>query len=676
MPGHCQSAWKCAVDVPGGSNNGGRMFHRLQFCVATILLLFCAGVGRAAGISNQVVIVHGEESVAPAERGFALALARHAFRWYREAGIDATMGGDTRLDDLLPGSRVAVLIQLSNPPELQLAALRRYVRGGGRLIVCYSASPGLAELMGVQLGAYVRGDTSGRWSRMRFDASRPQGVPESVLQTSPNLFLVKPVSGASLVLAWWADRNGQRTPEPAWLVCRHGYWMTHVLLADGDVDAKTQLLLALAASCDPSLWQVAAERKLAAARLTGSFHGAASIAEQAQRVEDPQRRAVALATAGAAVDAEQAVTRALRDGKGFAAWQLAGNLRRRMELAYGWMQSPRSGEIRAVWDHSGMGLYPGDWNRTCQMAKENGISDLFLCVGGAGFSHYRSSVLPPSRIYLEQGDQLAACLAAAKPRGLRVHAWLFCFCTEMCTEERMAVFRNKGWLLTGEDGRDRRWLDPSVPEVRALLVQAARELVTRYNVDGIHLDFVRYPDFTGCLGPSVRKRFEDATGKKYPGWPADVKSGPLRQEFIRWRCDRVTDLMSEVRGMLRREGQEKLLTAAVYGKYPSCVDAVGQDWEAWLRTGNVDYLLPMDYTEDPAKFAELVGNQARARWLRKHMLPGIGVTAAESRLGPAQVIDQIKIVRDADCPGFALFSLDTYLEQDVLPVLKVGVTAK
>jgi uncharacterized lipoprotein YddW (UPF0748 family) len=651
------------------------MFHGLKMFLAATLLV-CVGFARAAAASNQVVIVHGEESVTPAERGFALSLARHAFRWYREAGIDVTMGGDTRLDDLLPGSRVAVLVQLSNPPASQLAALRRYVKGGGRLIVCYSTSPGLAELMGVQLGGYVRSDTSGRWSRMRFEASRPQGAPEAVLQTSPNLFLVKPVTGSSQVLAWWEDRNGQRAPEPAWLACRHGYWMTHVLLGDGDVDAKAQLLLALAASCDPSLWQAAAERKLAAARLTGSFHGAASIGAQARRVEDPQRRAVVLATAKAAVETEQAAERALREGNGFAAWQQAGNLQRQMDLAYGWMQTPRGGEIRSVWDHSGLGLYPGDWNRTCQMLKENGISDLFLCVGGAGFSHYRSSFLPPSRIYLEQGDQLAACLAAAKPRGLRVHAWLFCFCTEMCTEDRLAIFRSKGWLLTGEDGRERRWLDPAVPEVRSLLVQAARELATRYNVDGIHLDFVRYPDFVGSLGPTVRKRFENATGQKISDWPADVKTGSRRQDFMRWRCDRVADLVSEVRGMLRREGQEKLLTAAVYGKYPSCADAVGQDWEAWLRTGDVDYLLPMDYTEDPAKFAELVGNQARARWLRKHMLPGIGVTAAESRLGPAQVIDQIQIVRSADCPGFALFSLDTYLEQDVFPALRVGVTAK
>lgn len=646
--------------------------------ILVIAVGWLAGIGLAQGgmLSNSVVIVHGELSLAPADRGFSLALARHAFRWYREAGIDAVMGGDSRLDDLLPGSRVALLVQVANPSPGQLATLRRYVNGGGRLIVCYSSSPGLADLMGVELGGYVRSNGSGRWAEMRFEATRPAGVPASVRQNSPNLFLVKPVAGASQVLAWWYDRAGVRTTEPAWLRGRNGFWMTHVLLGDGDVAAKAQLLLALAASCDPSLWGGAADRKLAVARQTGPVHGVAGMLKQAKRLEDPQRQAVALAAVKNADQREKVAVAARRDGQPFQAWLQAEALCRQMELAYGSLQVPRNGEIRAVWDQSGQGLYPGDWNRTCQILKDHGISDLYLCVGGAGFSHYRSQLLPPSRLFLEQGDQLAACLAAAKPRGLRVHAWLFCFCTEQCSEERVMFFRNRGWLLTGEDGRERRWLDPAVPEVRNMLVQAAREVATRYRVDGLHLDFVRYPDFAGSLGPTIRRRFEEATTRKCGEWPAEVKSGPRREEFARWRSDRVAELVADVRNMLRREGPDKVLSAAVYGKYPSCLAAVGQDWEAWVRAGLVDYLLPMNYTEDPAMFAELVGNQSRARWLRQHVLPGIGVTAAESRLRPSQVIDQIRTVRAADCPGFALFDLDTYLEQDVLPVLKAGVTAK
>lgn len=649
------------------------MLKRLRTTLTALLLVLA---GAASAVAGNVVVIHGEESLAPAERPFALALARQAMRLYGVAGLTVPMGGDSRLDELLPGSRVAVLIQVANPSARQLASLRGYVRGGGRLIVCYSASSGLAALMGVAVGGYVKGDAGGRWARMRFEALRPQGVPETIQQSSPNLALVNPVAGSSQVLAWWEDRAGRRAAEPAWLVSKHGYWMTHVLFGDGDADYKAQLLLALAASCDPSLWQVAASRRLTLARRVGSFATVADVAVQARRVDDSARRAVVLATGRAAADAEQRALQSLRDGRGYAAWQQAGALRAQMELAYGWMQTPVAGEMRGVWDHSGAGLFPGDWGRTCQTLKDGGISDLFLCVGGPGFAHYRSGILPPSRLLLEQGDQLAACLAAAKPRGLRVHAWILCFSAEQATEERMAFYRGKGWLLTGEDGVARRWLDPAVPEARQLIVQAAREIALRYAVDGIHLDFVRYPGFSGSLGPSVRRRFEADLGRHVPNWPAEVQSSPRRLDFIRWRCNRVTDLVAETRNMLRREAPGRLLTAAVYGKYPSCAETVGQDWESWLRQGYVDFLLPMNYTDEMDKFQELLGNQTRARWLRKHMLPGLGVTAAESRLDAAQVIDQIAAVRKAGCPGFALFDLDTYLDKNILPVLRVGVTAK
>lgn len=654
----------------------GMWYRRVISLCVTVGWLFLCSAAQGALLSNAVVIVHGEQSVAPAERGFALSLARHAFRWYREAGVDATMGGDSRLEDLLPGARVALLVQVANPSAPQLALLRRHVQGGGKLIVCYSSSPGLAELMGVGLVGYVRSNIAGRWAEMRFSAPALAGVPESVRQSSPNLFLVKPVAGASQVMAWWYDRAGGRTTEPAWLSCRNGFWMTHVLLGDGDVAEKSKLLLALSAACEPALWGAAADRKLARARQVGTYREVADLMKAARKMEDPQRRAVALAAVKAAEQRETAALAARREGQSFLAWQQAEALSQQMELAYGTLQTPRNGEIRAVWDHSGQGLYPGDWNRTCQVLKEHGISDLYVNVGGVGFSHYRSRLLPPSRLFQEQGDQLAACLAAAKTRGLRVHAWVFCFCTEQCTDERIMQFRNRGWLLTGEDGRERRWLDPAVPEVRSLIVQVAREVVLNYKVDGIHLDFVRYPDFAGSLGPTVRQRFESSTAHRCEFWPAEVKSGARREEFVRWRSDRVSEFVADVRNMLRREGQEKLLSAAVYGKYPSCRAAVGQDWEAWVRAGLVDYLLPMNYTEDPAMFAELVGNQARERPLRQRMLPGIGVTAAESRLRPCQVIDQIRAVRAADCPGFALFDLDTYLEQGVLPVLKAGMTSR
>ncbi|MEI7900771.1 MAG: family 10 glycosylhydrolase [bacterium] len=644
----------------------------MKRCLLFLVLLgLMAEVVRAA----PVAVIQGNEAVAVGERRFAQALARHVERWYHEAGVEATLTDDADLAAALAGKKVAVLVYFAQPTVAHLRALTAFVGRGGKLIVCYSSSPALAALMGVQAAGYQKGSTDGRWSQMRFVGERPRGVPDTILQTSQNLFVVQPVAGRSQVLAWWHDRQGKQTGEPAWLSSAGGYWMTHVLLADGDAEAKGRLLLALAAAHDPELWQPAAVRVLQQAKRIGGVGDAAGMAALAGKAVEPARRKRAVGAAQRALQKERESEQLLAAGKGFEAWQAASDLRERMYEVYGMLQPARKGEIRAVWDHSGMGLYPGDWGRTCRLLKDAGFSDLYVNVAGSAFAHYASGVLPHSRVFDEQGDQLAACLAAAKPLGLRVHAWLLCFSTEQATAERLEIFHTRGWLLTNTDGSPRNWLDPAVPEVRAYLVAAVRELAVNYKTDGVHLDFVRYPDFASSLGPTVKARFEKATGRRAGDWPEDVKSGALRAEFMRWRAEQVSDFIQSAHRILKREAPGKLLTAAVFGKYPSCLDAVGQDWESWINIGLVDYVTPMNYTEDMAVFNQWLAQQTRTRKQAMKIVPGIGVTAAESRLDAAQVIDQIQAARHTGCPGFALFDLDTTLRQEVLPVLRLGVTA-
>jgi hypothetical protein len=67
--------------------------------------------------------------------------------------------------------------------------------------------------------------------------------------------------------------------------------------------------------------------------------------------------------------------------------------------------------------------------------------------------------------------------------------------------------------------------------------------------------------------------------------------------------------------------------------------------------------------------------QTRSRKQAMKIISGLGVTAAESRLTPIEVIDQINASRKAGAAGFALFDLDTTLRQEVMPVLRLGITA-
>ena len=239
------------------------------------------------------------------------------------------------------------------------------------------------------------------------------------------------MKGRSWTIANWLDRSGKTAGDAAWIQSAAGFWMTHVLLADGDEAAKAQLLAAICGSVDPSLWNSAAF----AARV---------------RARESATRALAVA------------------------------------------QTPRKGEIHAIWDHSGCGLYPGSWKRTIALLKESRVTDLFVNVAGAGFAHYPSSILPRSKTFAQEGDQMAQCLAAAKGSGIRVHAWILCFTATRATPDVLEDFRRRGWRLKDKGGKLTEYLDPSNAAVRARLFAVADELQAKYKLDGIHLDFVRW----------------------------------------------------------------------------------------------------------------------------------------------------------------------------------------
>lgn len=324
-----------------------------------------------------------------------------------------------------------------------------------------------------------------------------------------------------------------------------------------------------------------------------------------------------------------------------AAWDARRSRRLAADRAKALAQRPRAGEIHAVWDHTGLGLYPGDWPRTMRILRANGVTDIFVNVAGAGFAHYPSRILPQSDAARAHGDQLAACIAAAQGYGVRAHAWVMCFNATRGTPAHLANLSKKGWRLKDAAGRPTVYLDPSNADVRWQMLSAIGEIAAKYPVAGVHLDFVRW--------------YENAAGK--PRNAARV----------------VETFVEAARGKVRAARPRALLSAAVLATYPSCVASVGQDWEAWIAKGLVDYAVPMNYTADSAKYARLMARQGASPALARHVIGGIGVTANESSLSPGQVIDQANAARRAGLAGVALFDLDKTLAVRILPLLRLGL---
>ena len=413
------------------------------------------------------------------------------------------------------------------------------------------------------------------------------------------------------------------------------------LVADGALDAAlTGRDLAFLVTCTkPSAAQVAALAR---------FRGRGGVVRPLYSAAPQVVSVVGAQPALKVRDAESVKERYLLNAVGAAvpgAWnRTAWERKQKVMLAaastLGRAQRSRPGEIHAVWEHSGLGLYPGDWPRTFRVLRANGITDLFVNVSGAGFAHYASGVLPRSKEYARYGDQLAACLKAARGTGVRVHAWVICFNATRADSAYLLAFQKKGWRLKNKQGALTEYLDPSNPDLRWRMIKSIDELARVYPVAGVHLDFVRW----------------------YEGAPKPP--GAARH---------VTTFVESVRKRLRAVRPGAWLTAAVLAYHPSCVASVGQDWPAWIDAGLVDYAVPMNYVEKRARYAALVAQQGRVKARARHIIGGIGVTANESKLTAAQVVDQINLTRQAGFAGVSLFDLDDTLVESIFPVLRLGL---
>jgi uncharacterized lipoprotein YddW (UPF0748 family) len=345
--------------------------------------------------------------------------------------------------------------------------------------------------------------------------------------------------------------------------------------------------------------------------------------------------------------------------------------------AYGLAQSPRWPELRGVWDHTGTGLYPGDWDRTCRVLSENGITDIFANVMWPCVAHYPSGRLSRSESFGVHGDQLRQCLDAARAYKMNVHVWKVCWKLSHASTRLKEGFRKQGRLQVTDRGVPLDWLCPTHPANREMELSSIRDVVVRYRPAGMHLDYIRYPSSHACFCEGCRERFVDATGTVISRWPHSVKSGPGALRYGQWRKEMITSFVRECRSVVREASSSTKLSAAVYGKYPSCVKSVGQDWRQWLSEDLVDFLCPMNYTEDMRTFRSYVDSQlALAGGVGNKIVPGIGVSATESDLTAVQTIDQVRIARRAGASGFVLFELNRDLEQRVLPLLRRGITAE
>ena len=327
-------------------------------------------------------------------------------------------------------------------------------------------------------------------------------------------------------------------------------------------------------------------------------------------------------------------------------------------------------EHRAFWCHSAFGVSGMTWDQAIKNLADNGFTAILpnMCWGGAAF--YESRVLPVHPSVETRGDQIAECLAACRKHGIACHVWKVNYYMRYTSRDFIERMRREGRTQVHLDGRFKNWLCPSHPENRRLEVSAMVEIATKYDVDGIHFDYIRYPDSLHCFCDGCRERFERTIGRCVKGWPRAMRRGgkSSSRAWLRFRRQQITAVVAEVARQVRKVRPKVKISAAVWYDIPTHRDIIGQEWQMWCERGYLDFVCPMDYWLDPQRFEELMAKQVK--WAGGvPCYPGLGLSVWRPKHDFDKLVRQIEVTGQLKTGGFTIFNYGMAEANRIVPRL-------
>ncbi len=627
------------------------------------------------GGDARIAILRAESAVrqAPTEARSVQQFTENVAQMLRELNLEYAMVSDLDVTaGMLAPAQVVILPHNPSLPERAADVLVRYTQGGGKLLVFYTVPEKLRPVLKISGGAHLKAARAGNFSSIHVIGGALPGAPAVCQQQSWNICEYRPAPPASRVLAEWFDDNGKGTGFPAVLGSEHGLVISHVLLMDDPMN-KRRLLLAMIGLLAPEVWKQALEGEIGGIGVLGGFKNYDdAVAHLRQAGKDSPKVRQAL---NAAAELRAVARKLVADKKFGEAMQPCVTAQEKMKEAFCLAQQPLSGEFRAFWCHSAFGVQGMDWEEAIGRLADNGFTSIIpnMLWGGAAF--YQSKVLPVASQVAERGDQIAKCVATCRKHGIQVHVWKVNWnLGQAAPEEFVEKMQREHRLQADASGKEERWLCPSHPDNQALEIASMVEVARNYDVDGIHFDYIRYPDGEHCFCAGCRERFERGLGHSVANWPRDVRAnGDLHQLWLEWRRSNITAVVKAVSEQAHAIKPKIKISAAVFPNWATDRDTVGQDWKLWCEKGYVDFVCPMNYTPSNRSFENLIRKQAG--WaVRVPYYPGIGVSASSSHFGVDRVIDQINITRRYHTGGFTIFNYSVPESRELLPQLGLGIT--
>ena len=332
-------------------------------------------------------------------------------------------------------------------------------------------------------------------------------------------------------------------------------------------------------------------------------------------------------------------------------------------------------ETRAVWVATNFRLDwpPQTYNQEKQKqalieifetVKSKNLNTVYFQAGSNGTVLFKSSFEPFSPYITGEVDgkadydPLQFAVEQAHKQGLEIHAWINvakCFGgTEynILNNPKHISKRKPEWVIEDlQDGQKSYWLDPGLPEVREYIADMISEMVRNYDIDGVHLDYIRYPGVN----------FDDEFSYNVHG------AGLSRAEF---RRNNITAWVELINKKIKSVKHFIKLGAAPIGIYKNINGASGwegynevyQDAREWLKRGIIDYVVPQIYWgfNDVPRFGLIARDWTENSYGRSVVL-GIGAYKPSVKPDMDKMIQYGRVI-NAD--GVSFFRYENIKEAD------------
>lgn len=359
-------------------------------------------------------------------------------------------------------------------------------------------------------------------------------------------------------------------------------------------------------------------------------------------------------------------------------------------------QSP-SAEVRALWVQRGTLTSAPKVIAAVDTAKGAGFNTLIVQVRGRGDAYYQSRHEPRAALLANDTalDPFALLVERAHRAGLKVHAWVnvnLVSDAQPPAARKHIVYTHPEWLMVPRPlAAALAGMNPKRPEYLRQLSDYAKarsdrveglflspvhdgavdhtvkvigDIATRYPVDGIHLDYIRFPNDEFDYGQQTldefRSEVEDAVPRaERRALASRARGRPLfytemfPQRWQQFRRARLTSLLERIRATVKRRRSRAILSAAVFPDANDAITRRFQDWSGWLSTGLLDAICPMAYTTNAAIFRSQIAAAEQFAGVRP-VWAGIGAY----QLSATGTVDNIRTARELGAEGVILFSYD------------------